>query len=73
MVTTLIQPTRTRSQYDRAFDLYRSISASADDQNLSARDLSQRIAEEGQLPLAIASAVVASIKASELRYWGEND
>lgn len=46
---------------------------SAEEQAAGSRQLAQMIAERGQLPLAIAAAVVASVRASELRYWSQDD
>ena len=46
---------------------------SQEDQAAGSRQLTQMIAERGQLPLAVAAAVVASVRANQLRYWSQDD
>ena len=71
MTIAVTQPTTSGERYSAGLEIWRSMSA--EEQAAGSRQLAQMIAERGQLPLAIAAAVVASVRASELRYWSQDD
>jgi len=71
MSVAITKPTTSRESYNVGIDIWRSLSQ--EEQRLPSRQLAQLIAERGRLPLAVAAAVVASVRASELRYWINNE
>lgn len=71
MSVAITQPKTSRESYNIGIDIWRSLSE--EEQRLPSRQLAQLIAERGCLPLAVAAAVVASVRASELRYWINNE
>lgn len=71
MSVAITKPTTSRESYNVGIDIWRSLSQ--EEQRFPSRQLAQLIAERGRLPLAVAAAVVASVRASELRYWINNE
>lgn len=71
MSVAITQPTTSRESYTEGIHIWHSLSQA--EQELAPRELAQMIAERGHLPLAVAAAVVASVRASELIYWINNE